>query len=264
MKDTNDRNHPNVSSSSRTTDNPGRPEKAAPLFKNSFLNGMFGPSLATLLIRSAILLVAVGTVVILIVGLLLPDTTGANQAQNAGKGGTGVVGWKVGNQAPNFTLQMPDGRKASLSDYRGKPVLLNFWYGTCPGCLTEVPDLQSYYASQQQAGKDFVTLGVNILDSASDTRSFVQQHHMSYPVLLDQNQQVMTLYHINATPTSYFIDRQGTIRAVVVSPLDTSMIQSYSQQIEAGSGKQTATPPLPVSGVVPVESLKATHRGAWA
>ncbi|HET8913315.1 MAG TPA: TlpA disulfide reductase family protein [Ktedonobacteraceae bacterium] len=224
MKDTNDNTTENTPS-----------EKSRPLFKQAFLNSMFGPSLATLLIRSAILIVAVGTVVILIVGLLLPATTGANQSQN---GAAGVVGWKVGNQAPNFTLQTPDGRKLSLSDFRGKPVLLNFWYATCPGCLTEVPDLQSYYASQKQAGKDFTTLGVNILDSATDTQSFVQQHHVSYPVLLDQNQQVMTLYHINATPTSYFIDRQGMIRAVVVSPLNTSMIQTYSKQIESGADKQ--------------------------
>lgn len=113
----------------------------------------------------------------------------------------------------------------SLSQFSGKPVMLNFWYSTCPRCLAEIPGMQRFYSAQQAAGKDFMILGVNSVDDAQTAQQFALQYGLTYFLALDNNQQVATMDHLTATPTSYFIDRHGIIRAVVVGPVDASTLQ---------------------------------------
>ncbi len=185
-------------------------------------------SVATLVTRGLIVLVALGTLAIIMIGVLLPGTParlpGPGTGSSTHNGSGPPVGLEVGNAAPNFTLNAPGGARISLSDYRGRSVLLNFWYATCPGCLAEIPGMQRFYAARHAAGKDSVILGVNVLDDAQTATSFAQARHLTYPIVLDQNQQVETLYNVTATPTSYFIDRQGIIRLRVVGPLDETTL----------------------------------------
>src|SRR5260370_377251 len=133
--------------------------------------------------------------------------------------------------APDFTLTSLDGKQVSLSQFRGKPVMLNFWYSTCPGCLAEIPGMQRFYSAQQAAGKDFVILGVNSVDDVQTAQQFSQQYALTYSLALDNNQQVAALYNLTATPTSYFIDRQGIIRSVVVGPVDETTLQQDVTEI---------------------------------
>ncbi len=72
--------------------------------------------------------------------------------------------------APNFTLTTLADKRVSLSDFRGKPVMLNFWHAAS---LAETPSIQTFYAAQQASGKDVVILSVNIADDASIGRQFV-------------------------------------------------------------------------------------------
>ena len=118
-----------------------------------------------------------------------------------------------------------------LSDYRGKPVMLNFWYASCPGCLAEIPGMQKFYASQQATGKDFTILAVNTVDDTPTAQQFVQQYGLTYQIVMDVNDDVVKLYNIGATPTSYFIDREGIIRSVVVGPVDDTALKQYVEQI---------------------------------
>lgn len=76
-------------------------------------------------------------------------------------------------------------------------------------------------------------LGVNSVDDGTTAASFVQRHSVTYPVVLDPNQQVETLYNLNATPTSYFIDRTGIIRAVIIGPVDETMLQQKLKQLDS-------------------------------
>ena len=175
----------------------------------------------TMTTRIIITLAVMGTLAIIIAGLLRPNSPQA----------TSTIALQAGSTAPNFTLTTPGGKRISLSGYRGKPVMLNFWYATCPGCLTEIPGMQKFYATQHTARKDAVILGVNILDNAQTVRQFVQQHGLTYPMALDQSQQVMTLYHVNSTPASYFIDRQGIIRSIVIGPIEDTALQQHMVQI---------------------------------
>jgi len=178
----------------------------------------------TISTRVIVVLVVVSTLAIIIAGLLRP---GAPQGTFVG----GSTGLRVGSLAPDFTLSMLNGRRVSLSDYRGKVVMLNFWYATCPGCSQEMADMQRFYVAQQAKGKHFVILGVNILDDEQTTVQFVQQHGLTFPIVLDQKQQVLALYNVNDTPTSYFIDGKGIIRAIVVGPVDDARLRQDVAQI---------------------------------
>jgi peroxiredoxin len=91
--------------------------------------------------------------------------------------------------------------------------------------------MQQFYATQQAAGKNFTILGVNSVDDAQTARQFAQQYGLTYILALDNNQQVATLYNLGATPTSYFIDRQGIIRSTVVGPVDDATLQQKVAEI---------------------------------
>lgn len=196
------------------------------LFQSDVLTTLFGRNLGTLVTRSVLTVVVIGVLAFIVVGLLRP---GAASTTPSSAGAT--VGLQIGDVAPNFTLTTLDGKQVNLSQFRGKPVMLNFWYSTCPGCLAEIPGMQRFYSAQQAAGKDFVILGVNSVDDAQTAQQFAQQYGLSYSLALDNNQQVATLYNLTATPTSYFIDRHGIIRSVVVGPVDESTLQQDVAEI---------------------------------
>jgi peroxiredoxin len=135
----------------------------------------------------------------------------------------------AGQTAPNFTLRDVANMPVSLSDFRGKRVLVNFWYADCPGCATEAPDLEKFYAQAQQ--QQMVILGVNIEDDAHTASQFMQQFGITYPVVLDTHQQVLDLYHLTSTPSSVFVDSQGVIRGSVSGTLTATQLQAYFSAI---------------------------------
>ncbi len=195
--------------------------------QSKILTAIFGQSVAEMVIRVIFIVASVGTLVVIAIGLLSPGTAPNPTQTSAGH----PVGLQVGNTAPDFTLAAPDGKKVSLSDYRGKPIMLNFWYASCPGCLAETPDMQKFYATQQATGKDFTILGVNTADDTPTAQQFVQQHGLTYQIVMDANDDVVKLYNIGATPTSYFINREGIIRSVVVGPVDETALEQIVAQI---------------------------------
>jgi peroxiredoxin len=192
------------------------------LFQSDALTALFGRSVGTLSTRSVLAVVVIGVLAFVVAGLLRPSAVSPTPSSPGA-----TVGLQIGDVAPNFTLTTLEGKQVSLSQLRGKPVMLNFWYSTCPGCLVEIPGMQRFYLAQQAAGNDFVILGVDSVDDAQTA----QQYGLTYSLALDNNQQVATLYHLTATPTSYFIDRHGIIRAVVVGPIDESTLQQDVAEI---------------------------------
>ena len=138
-----------------------------------------------------------------------------------------TIGLQVGNIAPDFTLTDLHGKRVSLHDYRGKPTMLNFWYPSCTDCQAEIPTMQQYYASAPAMSKHFVILAVNTLggDDEQTVQNFVQQNHLTYPIVMDEQQRVGTLYHVRETPTSYFLDPEGIIQSVLFGPVGKSNLQ---------------------------------------
>jgi peroxiredoxin len=117
-------------------------------------------------------------------------------------------GPQAGDVAPDFTLQTLDGKSVSLSDYWGKPVVLNFWASWCNPCRDEFPLFRRQLAAH--AG-DYVMLGVDYKDIASDARKFAKSQHAGWPMLEDEMNAVSQAYGIRAVPQTFFIKRDGTI-----------------------------------------------------
>lgn len=128
--------------------------------------------------------------------------------------GSGPVGTQVGEAAPDFQLQNLDGQLVSLSDLRGKPVLLNFWATWCGPCRGEMPHLEQIY--QEWSNKGLILLTINIGESSSQVGDFMREYNLSMPVLLDIRQVVAEQYNITAIPTTFFIDKDGIIQEKIV------------------------------------------------
>lgn len=134
---------------------------------------------------------------------------------------------REGFLAPDFTLDTLDGGKVALSELRGKVVVVNFWATWCLPCREETPALEKSY--KQYKGSNVVILGVNLTDQDSmrEVDSFVQEFGLTYPILLDRDGRVSYLYQVKGLPTTFFINRDGIIRTVLVGgPMSETFIRS--------------------------------------
>ncbi len=126
-----------------------------------------------------------------------------------------AVGLSVGPRAPDFTVELLDGRTVSLSDFRGRPVLVNFWATWCGPCREEMPDFQTVY-DLQGGEAEFVVLAVNFMEARSDVAAFTEGLGITFPVALDPDGKINgDLYRsaIPGYPTSLLLDADGIIAA---------------------------------------------------
>ncbi len=116
----------------------------------------------------------------------------------------------VGGTAPDFVLKNIDGTDVRLSDLRGKVVLLNFWATWCPPCRSEMPSIESL--NRKMKGYDFIVLAVSIDGiETSRLRNFVVGNGYTFSVLHDPEQTVADTYLVMGIPTTYIVDKNGTI-----------------------------------------------------
>jgi len=108
---------------------------------------------------------------------------------------------------PEFSLSTPDGKKISLKDFRGKIVLLNFWASWCVPCREEMPAMEKLYQEYKQ--KNFAILAIAVKDRKQDAIDFVKELKISYPVALDPEAQVGSLYGAWGLPATYLIGPNG-------------------------------------------------------
>lgn len=127
---------------------------------------------------------------------------------------------RVGALAPSFTLENLDGQQVSLSDFRGKTVILNFWATWCVPCRTEMPAIDAV----ARADPNVVVLAIDLQEGEEPVRDYAQKLGLSFSPLLDSSGQVTTLYHVNSLPSSFFIGPDGTIRAISVGPMDQRIL----------------------------------------
>ena len=122
-----------------------------------------------------------------------------------------------GSVAPDFVVQALDGKVTKLSNFRGRPVLLNLWATWCPPCIEELPFLNKI--QERYAGRGLVVLGVAGDEKPDNVRTFIGTHPISFPILLDPEGVVGTNYGITGYPESFLIDRDGKLAAKYVGPL---------------------------------------------
>lgn len=133
----------------------------------------------------------------------------------------------AGDPAPDFTLLDLDGNTFSLSDFRGQPVVVNFWATWCAPCRIEMPALQEAYEKYQDQG--LVILALDQDEPADIARAFFyDEMGLTFTPLLDENSAVSSTYgSYSVLPSTYFVDRQGLVTAVHRGPLTLSQIEGY-------------------------------------
>jgi peroxiredoxin len=125
------------------------------------------------------------------------------------------------------------GTPVSLSGYKGKVVLLNFWATWCPPCRQEMPTLQKHYTDYEAQG--LVVVGVEAGEPKAEVQDFVTEQHLTFPVLPDEKTTVTDMYRVSALPTTFVIDREGVIVRQHRGMMTEAQVDSYLS--EAGFKK---------------------------
>lgn len=144
---------------------------------------------------------------------------------------------KVGQPAPDFlTYTAKDGQPVRLSDYLGTPVWLNFWGSWCPPCRAEFPDIQAAYVEfLHPAG--VALLAVSLNESAEAAWRYASRNGGTFTILSDPDRSdTGAAYPVSNFPTHILIDRDGIVRAIILSPYDKAEIIAAAQQfLSAGN-----------------------------
>lgn len=177
--------------------------------------GLFSsPGRTIVLATSMLLLVLVAVVIAWKLGeMARPGSATASASQDSSKL---AIGPKTGLLAPDFSLvDVQTNKTVTLSSLRGEPVWINFWGTWCPPCRAEMPEMEKLYGSV----KDKVhILGISMgpRDEPAGVAQFVKLNNYSWEFIHDSDGSVMTRYQVTGIPSSFFIDKNGVIRAVHV------------------------------------------------
>lgn len=160
--------------------------------------------------------------------------------------------------APDFELPTLDGSTKKLSDYRGKVVILNFWTKTCRPCLEEMPSLADF-ATVVQANPDMVLLTVTTDETAADARDTllsVLEREAPFTTFVDaENKFVSERYGTKLYPETWFIDKEGVIRARFdgardwMNPLHLELAESLAGPVQCDIEFEKQTPSGPHAGI---------------
>jgi len=165
-------------------------------------------------------------------GLILFATAGVllgTKSQDAAASSSGeinsVVPMAVDYLAPELVLADLAGAPVSLADYQGQVVLVNNWATWCPPCQAEMPELEAFY--QAHRVEDFTLIGISAGDTRAQIQGFVQEYGVSFPMWLDLENKALRAFQNNSLPSSYVIDKTGTVRLAWSGAISLAMLEEY-------------------------------------
>lgn len=166
-----------------------------------------------------ILLLGLGLILIAASGFyILQDSSRQNDFS--------TVPVEVNFPAPELTLSDIQGTPQSLADYRGQVVLVNLWATWCPPCKEEMPTLQAFYNKHKENG--FVIIAINDGDPTPDVLQFTRDFQLSFPIWLDPTYiATEKAFKTLNLPSSFVIDRNGTVRQTWVGGISRKMLDKF-------------------------------------
>lgn len=137
---------------------------------------------------------------------------------------------KAGDTAPNFVLKDLEGNEVELEDYKGKGVFLNFWGTYCPPCEKEMPAIQRQYDKYKDQG--VVVLAVDIAEPKFTVEKFANRLNLTFPIVLDQQREVVDEYGVGNLPATYLISPEGKVIDKITGELNDTHVRNYMEKIK--------------------------------
>ena len=141
--------------------------------------------------------------------------------------------------APDFTVYDADGNAVSLSDFIGKPTVVNFWASWCGPCQMEMPDFDEMY---KELGDEVNFFMVNMTDGSRETveaaKKFIEDSGYSFPIYFDTDMDAAMTYGVNSLPSTYFIDAEGHAIARGQGAIDAETLKYGIDMISGQSGEE--------------------------
>ena len=167
-------------------------------------------------------LACLALVALLVYGVVgASDSTTLDDAVKAGKHPS----------APDRRLPLVAGGEASIADFRGKPVLVNFWASWCDPCKAEAPLIKRAHARLRKAGG--TVLGVTVSDASDDSKAFMRTHGLTYPSLRDVDGDLGHDFETTGVPESFAIDREGRVVAVARGQVSRKFLDAALRKLGA-------------------------------
>lgn len=146
---------------------------------------------------------------------------------------SGMPAPEVGEPAPAFTARTLDGEDFDMADAVGKPVWLLFNATWCANCRAEIPDVQETFDAN---GEQVQILSVYVSDTPSEALAYSKKLDLTYPQVVDSNNQIAALYRVMGLPTHYFIDADGNVDQIRVGALSPTQIGDALQEVGVEGG----------------------------